>query len=77
MPASDERISKRHQPRADLKVHQCEAAQQQQQQEQQPGQPEPELEPESVLAAAGCGDNLPAAVKRVTCNAGVLRLLTE
>ena len=73
--ASDENVSQRHQPRADLKVHQRE----------QVGQPAPaaeamdEAEAEAAAAAAVVGreHDLPAAVKRVTCIGGVLRLPNE
>ena len=75
MLASDERVSQRHQPRADLKVHQ---------QEQQLGQPAAEaLEAaEAATTAAaeatvGRGHGLPAAFKRVSCIGGVLRLPNE
>ena len=78
MLASDERVSQRHQPRADLKVHQ---------QEQQVGQPAAEAleaaeaaEAATTAAAeatAGRGHDLPAAFKRVSCIGGVLRLPNE
>ena len=78
MLASDERVSQRHQPRADLKVHQ---------QEQQVGQPAAEAleaaeaaEAATTAAAeatAGRGHALPAAFKRVSCIGGVLRLPNE
>ena len=78
--ASDKRVSQRHQPRADLKVHQ----------QEQVGQAAPAAEAmeEAEAAAAataaaaaaavmGREHDLPAAVKRVTCINGVLRLPNE
>ena len=77
--ASDERVSQRHQPRADLKVHQ----------QEQVGQPAPAAEAveeaEAATAAAavaaaavvGHEHDLLATVKRVTCIGGVLRLPNE
>ena len=77
--ASDKRVSQRHQPRADLKVHQ----------QEQVGQPAPAAEAmeEAEAAAAATAaaaaaavvgrEQLPAAVKRVTCIGGVLRLPNE
>ena len=76
MLASDERVSQRHQPRADLKVHQ------QEQQVRQPAAAEALEAAEAATTAAaaatvGRGHGLPAAFKRVSCIGGVLRLPNE
>ena len=75
MLAPDERVSQRHQPRADLKVHQ---------QEQQVGQPAAEAleaaEAATTAAAeatAGRGHDLPTAFKRVSCIGGVQALKSK